>query len=768
MRTVSNPAALRLRVAFRGAVQGVGFRPFLYRLASELELAGWVRNEPAGVTCEVEGADEAVTSFLQRISHELPPRAAIHGMEPRFLDPIGLGGPGTPPAFAILDSDTTDAPAATILPDVATCADCLREVFDPVDRRYRYPFTNCTNCGPRYSILEALPYDRARTTLKGFALCDRCRLEFDDPRDRRFHAQPTACPACGPHLELWTPAGAVSATHDAALRAAGQAIRDGAIVAVQGVGGFHLMVDARSDRAVQSLRARKGREDKPFAVLYPSLDHLRADATVAPLETLTLTSPEAPIVLVRRASDGLAPSVAPGNPYLGVLLPSNPLHHLLAADLGFPVVATSGNRSEESLCTDGREALERLGGIADLFLVHDRPIARPIDDSIVRLVAGRPLVLRRARGFAPLPIAMRQPLGPALAVGAQLKSTVAISVGQDAVLSQHLGDLGSAPAFENFGRAIDDLSTLYALRPDAVACDLHPDYGSTRNAAAFGLPLLGVQHHYAHVLSCMAENEIDPPVLGVAWDGTGWGDDGTVWGGEFLRIPTVGFDRVGHLRTFGLPGSEKAAIEPRRAALGVLFEIYGADLPDDLAPIRSWSPRDRATLVAMLEKGLQTPRTSSAGRLFDAVAALVGIRQAATFEGQAAMELEYALEGFDTEDYYDGAGEDWEPIVRGIVADLRRGTPIGRIAARFHNSLTEIIVRVARRVGDENVALSGGCFQNRTLVERTVRKLRTNGFRPYWHQRVPPNDGGLALGQLAALARGIDVCVWPCRERSWS
>jgi hydrogenase maturation protein HypF len=452
--------------------------------------------------------------------------------------------------------------------------------------------------------------------------------------------------------------------------------------------------------------------------------------------------------------------VAPGNPCLGVLLPANQLHHLLAADLGVPVVATSGNRAEEPICTDGREALERLGGIADLFLVHDRPIARPIDDSIVRLVAGRPLVLRRARGFAPLPIAMRQPpgqesqAGPALAVGAQLKSAVAISVGQDAVLSQHLGDLGSAPAFENFRRAIDDLSALYAHRPVTVACDLHPDYRSTRSAAALGLPIVGVQHHYAHILSCMTENEIDPPVLGVAWDGTGWGTDGTVWGGEFLRVPLRGFERAGHLRTFGLPGNEKAVIEPRRAALGVLFEIYGVDLPDHLAPVRAFAPRERATLIAMLEKGINTPRTSSAGRLFDAVAALIGLRQTCTFEGQAAMELECSLDGVETEDRYDVTSEDWEPIVRGIVADLRRGVPPGRIAERFHNSLTEIIVRVATRVGEEKVALSGGCFQNRALVERTVRKLRAGGFRPYWHQRVPPNDGGIALGQLTALARG--------------
>ena len=755
MHEVLSVATTRLRIDFRGAVQGVGFRPFLYRLARELELTGWVRNGPSGVTCEVEGPSDAVGSFLRRVPDELPPRAAIHGMEPRFLDPLGDPGSecsGLEP-FVIHASDTAGTPVATVLPDIATCADCLREVRDPADRRYRYPFTNCTNCGPRYSIVESLPYDRARTTMRRFALCDRCRAEFDDPRDRRFHAQPVACPACGPHLELWTPAGFLSATREAALRSAIEAIRDGAIVAVQGVGGFHLMVDARSERAVRTLRQRKGREEKPFAVMYPSLEAARADARVAPLEALLMRSPEAPIVLVRRGQDGVAPSVAPGSPWLGIMLPGNPLHHLLAGELGFPVVATSGNRAEEPIATDGREALERLAGIADVFLVHNRPIARPIDDSIVCVIADRPAVLRRARGFAPLPVQMPQPTGPALAVGAQLKGTIAISVGRDAVLSQHLGDLGSAPAFENFRRVVSDLSALYAHTPAAVASDLHPDYRSTQHADVLGLPVVRVQHHYAHILSCMTENEIDPPVLGVAWDGTGWGVDGTVWGGEFLHVLERGFERVGHLRTFGLPGGEKAVVEPRRAALGVLFEIYGADLPDDLTPVRSWSPLERSTLLTMLSRGLHTPRTSSAGRLFDAVAALVGIRQTSAFEGQAAMELEGSLQGLETEDTYDVADEDWEPIVRGIVGDVRRGVPVGRIAARFHNSLASIIVRVATRVGDERVALSGGCFQNRTLVERTVDKLRAAGFRPYWHQRVPPNDGGIALGQLAALAR---------------
>jgi hydrogenase maturation protein HypF len=736
----------RLRIALRGAVQGVGFRPFLHRLAGELGLAGFVRNGPAGVLGEFEGPPAALAALLERIPREKPPRAAIHGTEHAFLDPVGHRG------FEILESATGEAATAVVLPDIATCADCLREMSDPADRRHRYPFINCTHCGPRYTIVESLPYDRPRTTMKAFPMCGGCRAEYEDPGDRRFHAQPVACPECGPRLELRTPDGVPQAGRDEALRAAAKALREGSIVAVKGVGGFHLMADARNDPTVKKLRERKGRDEKPFAVLYPSLDLVRKGTRVSSLEESLLASPEGPIVLIRRQNDGLAPSVAPGNPYLGILLPSNPLHHLLAGNLGFPVVATSGNLSEEPICTDNAEALERLGGIADLFLVHDRASARPVDDSIVRVVLGRPLLLRRARGHAPLPVGMRGPSAlPALALGAQLKNTLAISIGEDAVISQHLGDLGSGPAFENFRNAIRDMEALYAHRPRIVACDLHPDYRSTRHAASLGLPVVGVQHHHAHVLACMTENEIEPPALGVAWDGTGWGPDGTVWGGEFLRIAAGGFDRAAHLRTFGLPGGEKAVVEPRRAALGVLFEIFGSALPGDLAPIRAFERGELAILLTMLENGLRTPRTSSAGRLFDAVAALLGLRQRCTFEGQAAMDLEFSLEGWETDEHYDGAGEDWEPVMRGILDDLRHGVPAGRIAARFHNSLAEAIVSVARRLGEEKVVLSGGCFQNRILTERTVQRLGEEGFRPYWHQRIPPNDGGIALGQLAAL-----------------
>ncbi len=744
-------SSARLRVVVRGAVQGVGFRPFVWRLAQDLRLTGWVTNTPTGVLVEVEGAPAACTSFLERLAREKPPLAVLQGLEHSVLDPVGYE------SFLIRDSDRDGAATTVILPDVATCGDCRREIRDPHDRRYRYPFTNCTHCGPRYSITEALPYDRARTTMKAFEMCARCRAEYDDPRDRRFHAQPTACPECGPRLELLDERGRLRAAGESALREAADAIRSGRIVAVKSVGGFHLVVDARDDRAVRRLRARKDREEKPFALLYPVLDVVRAHAEVSTAEAVLLCSPEAPIVLLRRRSGSapaLAPSVAPANPYLGVMLPSNPLQDLLMAELGFPVVATSGNRSEEPICSDNAEALERLGGIADCYLAHDRPIARPVDDSIARIMVDRTAVLRRARGYAPLQFALGTSVGRAVAVGAHMKSAVAVCIGADAIVSEYLGTLESEAALARFERTVRDLSALYSLTPERVACDAHPDYPSTRFAATIvsELPPVRVQHHHAHVLSCMAENELRPPLLGVAWDGTGYGLDGTVWGGEFLRVRSGGVDRVGHLRTFRLPGGDRAVVEPRRAAIGLLHEIFGDDIPRDLAPVLAFAPDELSVLHAMLRTGVNAPLTSSAGRLFDAVAALLDVRQRCSFEGQAAMELEFALDGCDTDDAYDTASEDWEAMIRCIIADLRSGVPAGRIAAKFHNTLAETIVGVARRVGEEKVALSGGCFQNRYLTERTVLRLRDAGFRPYWHQRVPPNDGGIALGQLAALA----------------
>ncbi|OPZ83308.1 MAG: Carbamoyltransferase HypF [bacterium ADurb.Bin429] len=538
------------------------------------------------------------------------------------------------------------------------------------------------------------------------------------------------------------------------MRAAAHAIRDGRIVAVKGLGGFHLLVDARNDDAVHRLRARKGREEKPFALMAPSLETARALCEISPDEERLLCASAAPIVLMRALLDGVSPAIAPGNPYLGVMLPYTPLHHLLLAELGFPVVATSGNRSDEPICTDEHEALARLRGIADAFLVHNRPIARHVDDSIARVILDREQVLRRARGYAPLPVPLPGAARSMLAVGAHLKGAVALAVDGQAMISQHLGDLETEEANRAFREATTSLRRLYDAQPEAVACDLHPDYRSTRYAESLGLPLLRVQHHVAHVRACMAEHALEGPVLGVAWDGTGYGDDGAIWGGEFLLVDGEGYTRVAHLRPFRLPGGDAAAREPRRSALGVLYTVFGDSLFNMDLPLRAaFSSGEWPVMATMLARGVNAPLTTSAGRLFDAVAALIGLRNDAHFEGQAAMELEFCLLA-DAGAYsfaLDGTVVNWGPTIQALLADL--GAPIGVMSARFHNALVAMIVAVARAVGVERVALTGGCFQNRYLTERSVERLRAAGFRPYWHQRVPPNDGGIALGQLA------DACV---------
>jgi hydrogenase maturation protein HypF len=748
----------RLRVVLRGAVQGVGFRPFVYRLAGELGLLGWVSNSPQGVFLEVEGPSATLRAFLLRLEGERPAKASIQSLEYSILPLAGFR------SFEIRPSDVTGAPTALVLPDIATCPDCLQEILDPMNRRYGYPFTNCTHCGPRFSIIRALPYDRRHTTMAAFSLCDACRAEYEDPTDRRFHAQPIACPACGPHLAAWDTHGVVLAERQAALRAAAETLRQGGILALKGIGGFQLLVDARDEAAVRRLRTRKAREAKPFALLAPSLDWTRRACRVAPLEARLLQTAEAPIVLLRRHPDnGIAPSVAPGCPELGVMLPYTPLHHLLMRELRFPVVATSGNLSDEPICIDEREALDRLQDIADMFLVHDRPIARHVDDSVVRVLLDRELLLRRARGYAPLPVRLPIPLPPTLAVGAHLKNAVAIAVGQDAFLSQHIGDLETPQAFGAYQQVVDDFQTLYALRPTRVVADAHPDYLSSRDAARRGLPILRVQHHYAHVLACMADNGLTGSALGVAWDGTGYGLDRSIWGGEFLHVTKSGFERVAHLRTFRLPGGEQAVREPRRSAIGLLYALLGtaAMAREDLAPVLSFPKEEQKVILQAMIRNLNCPVTSSIGRLFDAVAALAGLRQVALFEGQAAMELEWALADSAAEPAYpmplrEGTGPlvlDWEPMVRALLDDLQGGLPLPTLAARFHHGLIESILAVARRIGEPTVLLSGGCFQNRYLTECTVRRLTEAGFAPHWHQRVPPNDGGIALGQLLAVAR---------------
>ena len=779
-------------------MQGVGFRPFVFRLATELGLAGWVNNSPQGVFIEVEGPGAELEKFLLRLETEKPPRSFIQSLEASWLDPAGYT------TFEIRPSEIGGNKTALILPDIATCPDCLREIFEPQNRRHRYPFTNCTNCGPRFSIIESLPYDRANTSMRTFTMCPQCRAEYDNPRNRRFHAQPNACPDCGPHLELWrgcvreNTAGKLPHSHERghmALLAAAQAIREGKIAAVKGLGGFHLMVNAQDDDAVRRLRERKQREEKPFALMFPSLERVKAECEVSPLEERLLRSPEAPIVLLRRLPSSILhpPSslschIAPGNPYLGAVLPYTPLHHLLLVELGFSVVATSGNLSDEPICTDEREAWERLGGIADVFLVHNRPIVRHLDDSIVRVMLDRELVLRRARGYAPLPITLgSQPSTlnpqPILAVGAHLKNAIALSVGSQIFVSQHIGDLETEQAHFAFRRVIADFKNLYEVRLQIIAADLHPDYLSTqfalerrapprhesknagdqRAGSETGAPIVTqVQHHIAHVLSCMAENEIAPPALGVSWDGTGYGTDGTIWGGEFFLVTDESIERIAHLRPFRLPGGDKAVKEPRRTAIGLLHEISGdAIYEQKLATIAAFSASELATLKTMLAKNLNSPVTTSMGRLFDAVASIINLRQQIRFEGQAAMELEFALDGVETNEHYNlslvtchsSLVLDWAPMIEAILADVQQGASVGIISARFHNALAEGIVAVAKHAGQNRMVLSGGCFQNRYLTERAVRRLQAEGFRPYWHQRVPPNDGGIALGQVVAALR---------------
>jgi hydrogenase maturation protein HypF len=809
----ASASAARLKITVRGAVQGVGFRPFVFRLAEEMRLAGWVNNSPQGVFIEVEGSRAALEQFRFRLEAEIPPRSFIQSLEAAWLDPVGYKN------FEIRASETGGGKSALVLPDIATCPDCLREIFDPANRRHRYPFTNCTHCGPRFSIIEALPYDRANTSMKKFGMCPACQAEYENPRDRRFHAQPNACPVCGPRLEFWSATGQTVSADDPALLAAVEAIRRGQIVAVKGIGGFHLLADARNEAAVRLLRERKHREEKPFALLFPSLASIQAVCEVSLLEERLLRSPEAPIVLLKKIGNrqsAIGNSVAPGNPNLGVMLPSNPLHHLLMAELGFPVIATSGNLSDEPICTDEHEALARLAGIADGFLVHNRPIVRHLDDSIVRVVLDRVMVLRRARGFAPLPISIGGtdpanrahpggaepgPLKTILAVGAHLKNAVALAIGENVFISQHIGDLETAEANQAFRRVAADLPRLYDVKPEIIAADLHPDYLSTKFALErrppvrrdgqvnfqdhagpeAGAPqIVQVQHHVAHVLSCIAENEVSLPALGVAWDGTGYGTDGTIWGGEFFRVTETGAERIAHLRPFRLPGGEAAVKEPRRVALGLLFELYGeaafqrADLP-----VRSaFSARELTTLQTMLQCGLNSPQTTSVGRLFDGVAALVNLRQQIHFEGQAAMELEFAMEGIKTDAAYEiqivsgangGAAPsaignrqsamllDWQPLIEAVLSDAHRGIALGIISAKFHNALAEAVVNVAQRVGESRVALSGGCFQNRYLTERVVTRLRAEKFSPYWHQRVPANDGGIALGQIFAARTGLNL-----------
>jgi hydrogenase maturation protein HypF len=767
----------RHRVVVEGVVQGVGFRPFVYALARELGLSGRVSNTGSGVAVSVEGDPADLASFERRVRADAPPLAVVERVDVR---PEPLQG-GT--EFVIGSSGA--GPARTLVsPDVATCVDCVRDLTDPAGRRYRHPFVTCTSCGPRFTVVTGLPYDRPATTMAGFPMCPDCAREYADPTDRRFHAQPIACPACGPTVRLTRP-GRAASVGDAAVAEARRLLLDGAVVAVKGLGGFHLACDATDPAAVSALRKRKHRGDKPFAVMVGSLDQARRVAHVSPADADLLAGPRAPIVLVRRRSGptGGAPllvdEVAPGNPDIGLMLPYTPLHHLLLGLPGDPpgseaLVLTSGNLAGEPLVTDDEEARTRLAGIADAWLGHDRPVHVPCDDSVLRTEDGEERPVRRSRGYAPFPLSLPFRVPPALATGGDLKNTFCVGDGHHAWMSAHVGDMDDLATQDAFGRALSHLTALTGVTPTAIATDLHPGYRTRRWAdrEAAGRPVVHVQHHHAHVASTMAEHGLDGrrPVLGVAFDGTGYGDDGAVWGGEFLVADYDGYERAAHLGYVPLPGGDAAVRNPCRVALSHL-RCAGVGWDPRLAPVRACSDRERDLLSTQLHRGFGCVPTSSMGRLFDAVSSLADVRHRVDYEAQAAIELEGAARGGlgepdpDGPAYAFGTGGgdrsgpvlvDAAPVVSEAAADALAGLPAAEVAVRFHRGVAAMVAEVADQVRDRTgvgtVALTGGVFVNRLLSGWSARHLADRGFTVLRHRKVPPSDAGLALGQLAVLA----------------
>ena len=760
MSSAVESCTVRHRIRVRGVVQGVGFRPFVHRLATGLRLGGHVGNDADGVFVEVEGDSTEVVAFERRLVVERPPLARIDAVEAEPIVAVGECD------FHIVDSDAAPVGRTFVPPDVAVCDDCLQELRDPTDRRYRYPFINCTNCGPRFTITCGLPYDRPNTTMRGFPLCPECAAEYHDPLDRRFHAQPVACAVCGPRLWFEAPTGVVVGT-DAAIAATQRALADGAVVAVKGLGGYHLACDARSPVAVTTLRQRKSRADKPFAVMVRDLAGAERLAEISQREADLLTGHQRPIVLVRRRGAAvLTPLVAPGNPLIGVLLPYTPLHHLLfepvpGADAPVPdvLVMTSGNLSDEPICYDDADARQRLRRIADAWLIHDRPIQVPCDDSVLRVVDGDELPIRRSRGYAPLPVRIPVETAPRLAVGGELKNVFCLASGRDAWMSQHIGDMGSVETLVAFERSVRQFAEMYRVDAELLVADAHPGY-QTRRWAEARIPgaVALVQHHHAHIAAVMAEHGVaaGERVIGFAFDGTGYGTDGAIWGGEVLVAGYDGFERMAHLRYVPLPGGDAAIRKPYRTALAQLWAA-GIEWSADLAPVRTCSPEERNVLRRQLERGVQCVPSSSMGRLFDVVSSLLDIRHIVSYEAQAAIELENIAEaGIGAARVYRfaraGADIDPTPLIRAVIDDIRSGCPSGAIAAGFHLAVADLVadaaVHVRDRTGLDTVALSGGVFQNALLVRLTRAALAARAFTTLTHRVVPPNDGGLALGQV--------------------
>ncbi len=778
-----------VRIHITGIVQGVGFRPFVYGLADRLALNGWVRNTSAGVDIEVDGTQEDLETFIDSLQAQAPPLARIDSFQ---IDWIPANNFST---FEIVHSEGKPGDFIPISPDVSICADCLAELLDPNDRRYRYPFINCTNCGPRFTIIKDIPYDRPKTTMGQFEMCPACQAEYDDPLDRRFHAQPVACPECGPHVWLESreeqPQEAVH--QDAAIQAARRKLAGGKILAVKGLGGFHLACDATDNQAVGELRRRKLRADKPFALMMPNLDVVMEHCIVTPAEQEQLLSRQRPIVLLKkRPGSTIADQVAPNQSALGVMLPYTPLHFLLLEpEAGIPdcLVMTSGNLSEEPIATGNEEALRRLADLADEFLLHDRDIYTRCDDSVLRVLEHEPgdaapkktylnnsqYPLRRARGFAPNPVMLQWEMPPLLAAGPELKNTFCLTRGQYAFISHHIGDLENYETLQAFEEGISHYERLFRIAPQAIAYDLHPDYLATRyaleRALNESLPSIGVQHHHAHLASCLAENQHpgDHQVVGLSLDGTGYGEDGAIWGGEVLLVDYEQFERRFHLKYVPLPGGDLAVREPWRTALAHL-DSAGLPWEPDLPPVRhaqqvatsDWDPLD--LLRQQIDRRVNAPPTSSMGRLFDAVAALLGVRQAVNYEAQAAVELEFMADqsekGFYSIAIHDQV-LDPTPLFEAILDDLRDGISVPLIAARFHNTIADLMQRVCLQIRSESgiseVALSGGVWQNMTLLEKTVRKLRADGFVVYLHHQVPANDGGISLGQAVIALHKLNL-----------
>lgn len=734
-------------INIQGTVQGVGFRPFVYRLAHELNIKGWIINSSEGVTIEAQGIETNVNEFLTRLKTDKPANSVINDLNftgekiKNFTK------------FEIRESNNTLSKAALILPDLATCPDCLKELFDPHNRRYLYPFTNCTNCGPRFSIIESIPYDRQNTTMKDFHMCNECRKEYENPMDRRFHAEPIACPNCGPQIKLYDNERKFIECENV-FKAVSKLILKGKIIALKGLGGYQLIADARNSNAVKKLRERKHRDEKPFAMMFPSIELVKECCKVSSAEENLLLSAQSPIVLLKKKENTIvAEEVSPLNNNYGIMLPYTPLHHIVMEELNIPLVATSGNITDEPICIEDEEAFEKLNGIADYFLTHNRKIVRQVDDSVTRIIKGKPFMIRRARSYAPYPVIFNEEVLPAIAVGGQLKNTVAISNGKNIFISQHIGDLDTKEAYNAFKKIISDFKKLYDINPEYIISDLHPDYVSTKFAQSSGLKHIQVQHHYAHILSCIAENKIDGEVLGISWDGTGLGTDGNIWGGEFLKVNKDKFERFAHFKYFALPGGEKAIKEVWRIGASLLYNATGnKDKVKD-----HYSNYNAQSVLDLIEKKINSPLCSSAGRLFDGVSSIIGVNQYAAYEGQAAIQLENSITSEVINDSYrfeiiktkeNNYIIDWQSVIKEILVDLKDNISRGIISVKFHNALIEMIVKVCELSKINKIAMSGGSFQNKYIIERTIDKLNDKGFVVYRQSEIPTNDAGISLGQM--------------------